>query len=491
MSGKFIHSILLTVAFFIISQKGFNQDFSSIKRKINTLLTDTALQHAFVAFTARNITDSSVIINYNGQKSLVPASIQKVITTGVAMETLDTSFRYITRIGYLGDIDKNGTLNGDLYIYGSGDPTIGSMYFNKRRNQYDFLSQWSTAIKEYGIKAVKGKLIVDISHYDDWPIVGTWTYEDLGNYYGAGIYGVMLLDNLSELHFSSPGRVGEPTIFKYSFPTIQNLNIENQVVAGKGGDNAYVFQTPSSDHMIVRGDITAGKPDFIVKACIPNPPKMLADLLKKKLDSIGVKQDQSSTIVSQTNKVIDTRNFVEIYSHVSEKLPKIIEQTNHNSVNLFAETLLKEIGSCTKGNGSTQDGLVSLYEFCKTRGIKFSGVEFVDGSGLSRFDLLTTTFMVDFLTYYKTRSHYFTQFFNTLPVSGHNGTMENFGKNSVLNGRVHAKTGSMTRVKNLAGYLHTRSGKWIAFSFMANNYNCGGAKVKVIQEEILKLLYEL
>jgi D-alanyl-D-alanine carboxypeptidase/D-alanyl-D-alanine-endopeptidase (penicillin-binding protein 4) len=241
----------------------------------------------------------------------------------------------------------------------------------------------------------------------------------------------------------------------------------------------------------VRGDIPAGKSDFILKACIPNPPKMLADLLSKMLDSIGVKQSQTASIVNQTNKTIDSRKFIEIETYASEKLPKIIQETNFNSVNLFAENILKEIGSCTKGSGSTQDGLVSLFEFCHARGIKFSGVEMVDGSGLSRFDLLTTTFMVDFLSYYKTRSPYFTAFFKTLPTSGRDGTMENFDKHGILLGKVHAKTGSMTKVKNLAGYLQTRSGKWIAFCFMANNYNCGGSRVKVIQEEVLKALYEL
>jgi len=490
MTRRFLSTIALFVSI-VIPQTGFSQDNSSLKKRITTLLTDTSLQHAFVAFTARNLTDCTVIINYNGNKSLLPASIQKVITTGVAMETLDTSFQYKTRIGYCGTIDKSGTLNGDLYIFGSGDPTIGSSYFNKKKHQYDFVTQWARAIKDFGIKKVNGKLIVDISHFDDWPVVSTWTYEDLGNYYGAGIYGVTILDNLSELHFSSPTKIGDPATFKYAFPAIPNMNLENQVVAGKGGDNAYVFQTPSSDHMIVRGDIPAGKADFVVKACIPNPPKMLADLMSKMLDSIGVKQSQSPTVINQSNKTIDNRNFVEIETYVSEKLPKIIEETNYNSVNLFAENILKEIGSCTKGNGSTQDGLVSLFEFCHARGIKFSGVEMVDGSGLSRFDLLTTTFMVDFLSYYKTRSPYFTSFFKTLPVSGRDGTMETFDKHGVLAGKVHAKTGSMTKVKNLAGYLQTRSGKWIAFTFMANNYNCGGARVKVIQEEVLKVLYEL
>jgi serine-type D-Ala-D-Ala carboxypeptidase/endopeptidase (penicillin-binding protein 4) len=490
MSRRIFIIIAFTISF-VIPNCVQAQNNILIQKRINALLTDTALQHAFVAFTARNLTDSSDIINFNGNKSLVPASIQKVITTGVALETLDTTFQFKTRIGYLGDIDKNGILNGDIYIYGSGDPTIGSIYFNKKKNQYDFIAQWAKAIRNFGIKSVNGKLIIDISHFEDWPVVSTWTYEDLGNYYGAGIYGVTLLDNLSELHFSSPAKIGEPTTFKYAFPPIPNMNLENQVVAGKGGDNAYVFQTPSSDHMIVRGDIPAGKNDFVVKACIPNPPKMMADLLSKMLDSIGVKQSQMPAIVNQSNKTIDNRNFVEIESYVSEKLPKIIAQTNFNSVNLFAETLLKEIGSCTKGNGGTKEGLVSLFEFCHARGIKFPGVELVDGSGLSRFDLITTNFMVDFLTYYKMRSPYFTQLFNTLPTSGRDGTMETFDKHGILAGKVHAKTGSMTKVKNLAGYLQTRSGKLIAFTFMANNYDCGGARVKVIQEEILKVLYEL
>ena len=488
---KKYNSLLLILLSILFIDSSLAQDVTAIKKKITILLSDTALQHATIAFTARNISDSTTIISLNGNKSLVPASIQKVITTGVALETLDSTFQFTTRIGYVGSINNAGVLNGDVYMYGSGDPTIGSQYFNKKRNQSDFLKLWTKAIKENGIKEITGKIVLDISHFEDWPVVSTWTYEDLGNYYGAGVYGIMLLDNLSELHFSTSNQFGTKTVLKYSVPELENITIDNQVTVGKGGDNAYVFLTPTSDRMIVRGDITPQKSDFIVKACIPNPPQMMADLLYKAIDSMGIKQTQRTQIISQTNKVNDARAFTEIYTHRSPKLSKIIEQTNYNSVNLFAETLLKETGNCVKGNGSTQDGLVSLYEFCHAKKIKFSGVELVDGSGLSRFNLMTTNFMVDFLTYYKNNSPYFTPFFNSLPVSGQNGTMENFGKKSDLIGTIHAKTGSMTRVKNLAGYLITRSGKWIAFSFMANNYNCGGAKVKAIQEEVLKVLFEL
>lgn len=490
MTRKLITILVLLVSIVTI-QNSQAQDISSIRKRINNLLNDTALQHAFVAFTARIASDSTDIINFNGNKSLVPASIQKVITTGVAIETLDSSFRFTTRLGYLGILDKNGNLYGDVIIYGSGDPTIGSTYFTKRKNRFDFISLWAKAIKEYGIKTINGKLIIDISHFEDWPVVSTWTYEDLGNYYGAGVNGFMLLDNLSELHFKSSAKIGEQTVLKYAVPQIPNLAIDNQVKVGKGGDNAYVFLTPTSEKMIIRGDISANKSDFIVKACIPNPPALMATLLSKMLDSIGVEQTFIPEIINQSNKKIDPRQFTEIASYNSEKLSKIIEETNYNSVNLFAETLLKEVGFCVKGNGATQDGLVSLYEFCKVHGVKFPGVELVDGSGLSRFNLMTTNFMVSFLTYFKNKSPYFTPFLKSLPVAGNDGTMETFGKKSVLIGNVHAKTGSMTRVKNLAGYMKTRSGKWITFCFMANNYSCGGAKVKAIQEEVLKALYEL
>jgi D-alanyl-D-alanine carboxypeptidase/D-alanyl-D-alanine-endopeptidase (penicillin-binding protein 4) len=98
--------------------------------------------------------------------------------------------------------------------------------------------------------------------------------------------------------------------------------------------------------------------------------------------------------------------------------------------------------------------------------------------------------MVDFLTYFHTSSPYSSSFVQSLPVAGYSGTLENFGKKSVLVGNVMAKTGSMTRVKNLAGYLRTRSGKTLAFAFIANNYCCGGARVKAIQEDMLKILYE-
>ena len=479
--------IIAIIVLFTTPLKLRCQDKQSLQKRIQNILQDTALQYASVAFSAFNLSDSVALINYNGNKSLVPASIQKVITTGVALETLDSNFRFSTRIGYRGNI-QNGVLNGDLYVIGSGDPTIGSVYFNSKKGRFDFISQWITLIKNAGIKSVKGRLIVDISHFEDWPVVSTWTYEDLGNYYGAGIYGFMFNDNICELHFSSPAKFGEATSLKYIYPNVSGLQIDNRVKSGKGGDNAYVFMTPTSDRMIVRGDITAGKPDFVVKASIPNPPALFAHIFAQALDSAGISQTVSP-FVSQT--AADTSLFNDIAIIQSEKLSKIIEQTNFNSINLFAETLIKEIGWSKKGNGSVQDGLVSVYEFCRDRKINYRGIELVDGSGLTRFNMMNCNFMVEYLKYFRYRSPYFSVFYNSLPVSGRDGTMESYGKKSVIAGKVHAKTGSMTRVKNLAGYIDTRSGKTVAFCFMANNYTCGGAKVKSLQEEILRLIYEM
>lgn len=483
------YTLLLFVSFFSLKIEAQNQ--KNANARIRKIISDTALQHAIVSFVARDLSTDSTIININGNKCLVPASIQKIITTGTALERLDSIFTFKTQVGYRGVIDERGVLHGDLVIIGSGDPSLGSMYFNKVKTKQKFLSDWAQSVKKYGITKIDGGIKIDISHYEDWPLVGTWTYEDLGNYYGAGIYGITMLDNICELHFYSPATIGGKTIFKYAVPQIPNLQLDNQVVAGKGGDNAYVFQTPTSDKMIVRGDITAGKSDFIVKACISNPPVMLADMLRKSLDSLGITQTVTPQIIMQSTRHSEQYEFCDIYTQESVPLPQIIQATNQNSVNLFAEHLLKEIGSCMKGNGSTQDGLVSLYEFCKSKKIDFGGVQLVDGSGLSRFNLITANFMVDFLTYYFKRSPYFPLFYKSLPIAGKDGTLETFGKKSAIEGKVIAKTGSMTRVKNLAGYLTTKSGKTIAFTFMANNYDCGGIKIKGFQEDILKVIYEL
>lgn len=486
---KQINGVLPLVFFFLLLKTSLCQTNNTFTDKVALLMGDSALAQAMIAVEIRDVETNKSVVSINANKSMIPASIQKLLTTGVALEILDSSYKFVTSIGYRGDIDSCGVLRGDLIVNGGGDPTLGSMFFSNGRPRMSFIYDWINYVKTSGITAIDGCIIINATHYDNWPVVDTWTYEDLGNYYGAGIYSLTMFDNICELHFASPAKNGMKTTFKHSWPQLNNLVLVNHVVSGPGGDNAYVFQSPTSNKMIVRGSITANSDDFVVKACIPDPPEVFASLFSKALDSIGIRQFSAPIVVTDGEEIPDGE-FCELFVHYSPIVKRIAEQTNFHSVNLFAEHLLRETGWCWSGVGSTEEGTRALHDFFKKKQISTIGVQIVDGSGLSRFNLVTASFMVEMLVYFKKQSPYSSVFYNSLPRAGQTGTMDNFGKKSTLVGKVRAKTGSMTRVKNLAGYIETRSGKILAFTIMANNYSCGGARIKQFQESILKTLYE-
>ena len=460
---------------------------SGLQDKLSRILADSAIDQAIVALEVRDVSNQKTIFSRNARKSMVPASILKLVTTGVALELLDSSFIFSTRIGYRGFIDSSGLLCGNVLVVGGGDPTLGSQYFDKSDTRTTFLRDWVSLIKSSGIRSIDGSVEVVTNHFDPWPVIDTWTYEDLGNYYGAGVFSVALFDNSVDLYFSSPLAVGKPVIFQRAWPSLQGIELNNQIVSGQGGDNAYIFQSPTSRMMIARGTIPAGKNNFVVKASMADPPVTLANLLASMLDSSGIAQT-TSPFVSHT--LFNGSDVKDLFVHQSPTLARIVEQTNFYSVNLFAEHLLREVGLLEGGTGSTASGLVAIHKFCVSKGMNTSGISIVDGCGLSRFNLVTAAFMVDFLVYFKNRSPYSDIFYNSLPLAGKDGTMEVYGRKSSIAGKVRAKTGSMSRIKNLAGYIETRSGKILAFAFIANNQCCSSSKVKLIQESILKVLYE-
>jgi serine-type D-Ala-D-Ala carboxypeptidase/endopeptidase (penicillin-binding protein 4) len=154
-----------------------------------------------------------ILIDYNSGVSLTPASVMKLITSAAAIELLGPYYTFKTKIGYTGKISKRwGRLRGNLIITGGGDPALGSKYFTDHYK--DFITNWIGEIKKLGIKKITGKVITDDSYYDFLPVPGKWLWEDAGNYYGAGAYGLSVFDNLYEIHFKTLSDSTLPVIKK-------------------------------------------------------------------------------------------------------------------------------------------------------------------------------------------------------------------------------------------------------------------------------------
>lgn len=464
---------------------GYAQTNSS---PIDSFLKETSVNHAPVSICIADVNSDSILYMTTPQLCVVPASVQKLITSATALELLGGDHRFTTYIWTTGEI-VNGKLNGDLVITGGGDPTTGSENFGKKEEKKKFLSEWVHLIKKAGIDTINGNLIADPYIFDDQDVPSSWLWEDIGNHYGAAASGISIYDNIFEMMFNVPNIEGKPTDIIKTQPDIPGLTLKNEVLSSsKKSDEASVFGSPFDTFRIVKGTLPTGSINFPVKASVPDPALLLASELRNVLtDSFVVTTGDIEKRKIVVPTVIDSGKV--IVSWNSPILAEIVERMNKESINLYAETLMKQIGLQQSGKGTTEAGTAAIKDFWTQKGIDTHNLFLADGSGLSRFNGFTAETLVDILVYMKQKSKWFDAYQQSIPLTGMEGTQKNYFQDSVLKGKVHAKTGSMTRVRSMAGYLTTKGGRVIAFAIMINNYSGNSVTIKNQIEGVMEKIY--
>lgn len=445
--------------------------------------------HALATIKIMNAEDATTVFEYNPSKSLMPASIQKLITTAAAVELLGPEYHFTTRLGYTGSLDnKSGHLTGNIIIKGGGDPALGSACFKDHYG--DFMNSWINEIRRLGIKKVEGKVIADDSRYDFQPVPAKWLWEDLGNYYGAGAYGLSAFDNMYEIHFRTSEEGSIPLIIKF-VPEICRQEYSSFLTASGNTDKGYIFAAPYNNHGWIDGTIPSDREDFILKAAVTDPPLLIAEIFDSMLDSAGITISGDPSTVRLEKSISDTgmKNIAEVYS---PPLKDIIEAVNHESINFFAEHLIKELGMAFKNKGTTRDGLEIVDRFLGDAGVNNGGIYLEDGSGMSPMNAISSGGMADLLLFMKKKSKYPDIFCASLPEAGKEGTLKNYFKDQLFDSNLKAKSGSMTRVRSYAGYFRTAAGNDMVFSIIINNYS--GPSLNIIKgiEEVIKetILYK-
>ncbi len=432
------------------------------------------VENASFSFHVMDVDADTTVAEFNSKNSLVPASTMKLITTSAALVQLGSYKQFKTKIEHDGYIDSMGILHGNIYISGGGDPTLGSSYFLKKdENPADFMKTWVSEIKKAGIQSLTGRIIGDASRYSYEMTPSTWLWGDMGNYYGAGPCGLTIYDNYNTLTFRSGSEAGDSTFIDCITPFSPNQTFENRVLASnENRDNAYVYAAPYSNHRLIKGSIPKQKEEFKVKASMMDPAYQAAfDLeyyLLKEGISVGKNASTKRILMLQGDSVSSKKQ--EVYVYASPSVGQIAYFTNHQSVNLFAEHLLNEMGVDSYKDGSNYSGSLALTNFWRNR-IDSKGMYISDGSGMSRMNAISAHHLTGVLDYMASSKNY-QSFYTSLPIAGKSGTMKNIGRNTYAAGRLRAKSGTMTRVKSYAGYVTSKSGKNLAFAIIVNNYTC-------------------
>ena len=445
---------------------------------------DKDLKSATIGYCVMDVKTTSVIAEYNSHTYLIPASTQKVITTGAALGVLGGGYRFETRLCYTGVFDKNtGILNGDLIIYGHGDPTLQSENFTK--DSVQITDKWATILKEKGLKEIKGKIIGDASYFDR-SIPGNWIWGDINNYFGVAPCALSFYDNKFKIIYTSK-EVGSKAIVEKKIPAYlsNTITINSNVICKGTEDDAFVTGDPFAYTKDVNGKIPPNKTNFEVEAALPDPALLCAEKLFLSLSKIGIKCNQK-LIQSNYKKSDSTITKTTFYSHYSPSLEKIIFYTNLKSNNHYCETILRAIGK-----GSMYLGIDAVKNYWQKQGLDVSELFMVDGSGLSRANTVSTNFQASLLSKIYNDNNFYTTFNASLPVAGKSGSMSNIGKGTFLENNMRAKTGYINRARGYCGYVKTKSGKDLSFSVLFNNYNCTAKEAKTKIEKFLVELVEL
>lgn len=461
---------------------------NKVQESILTFASNSLNKNALISFKAINLDSATEIASYKSSIAIPSASTTKLFTTATGFETLGPNFTTSTKIYMSGFIDKDSSLNGNIYIRGAGDVSLGSKFFNENGDELKFLIRWSDSLKSKGINKINGSIICDGSDYGYSGTPKSWNWDDIGNYYGAAAEGINFYDNTIKIYFKTKS-VGEKSEVLEIFPKISNFSFKNDVLAGKvSEDNVLIFGANYSLNRSAEGFLPINQVRFEVKGSMPDPEFQLAEEWIKilKLKNIIVRDGPLGFRTAKINKINYLTETNLLFLEKSKTLQEIAYWTNVKSINLFAEGILNNIGFHLNSDGSTENSILALKNFWSSK-INLLEFQLRDGCGLSRENAISADHFCQLLNYmYKSKN--FNNFKSTLPLAGISGTIKNLCKGQAGEGRIFAKSGTISKVKSYAGYVVSKTGKNIAFAITVNNFS--GTNSQIITE-IEKVLNEL
>lgn len=447
-------------------------------------INHSSLKSASVSIGICDLSTGKFQADYNTRQSLVPASTLKLITTATALDMYGPDYRFKTKLEYSGTISSDGTLHGDIYIIGSGDPTLGSENSNIPADQ--FISNCVNAIKNAGIKAIRGRIIADGSICDNEGISPYWTWEDLGNYYAAGAYGVNFADNRYRLILKSRESGTTPEIIGTE-PVIPDLTFINNLASKNiNSDSAYIYGAPFQNERTLYGAIPQQRQKFVIKGDIPDPALFAAQTLHNAISNQCISIEKLPTtnrlMLLNNEQITKSRKSLLVFS--SDKLSDIILHINKVSDNFYTETLLRLIALHDYPSASAQKGINSIKKYWENKGICTDGLFMYDGCGLSTVNRISARIMNNILAYMANNSQAAEAFINSIPFAGESGTVSNFLKNSDLKGKLRLKSGSIGNVQCYAGYYYSGTKKYTV-TIMVNYYTCNRTQLRKMIEKML------
>lgn len=409
------------------------------------------------------------LYSLNAEKLMMPGSVMKIVTVAAAAEVLGWEHQFETQIAAVAPVD-HGVLRGDLVVIGGGDPSI-----SERNDVPGTLRALARQVREAGITRVEGGIIGHDDLFDDHGFGDGWTLDNLPYGYAAAVSALEYNEGSVDLAIRAGTAAGQPVVIEVR-PEGGGLQIDNRLVtvAESGTGMLTLRRLPGSPRIIVQGQIPANAAPFVRTASVDNPTAFFVSAFRAALVAEGIQVSGDAIDIDDFLAKPDMSGARTLVSHKSAPLRQIAASMMRVSQNQYAETLLKVIGGREKarlvlnGWGLTSDSYVMA-----------------DGSGLSRYNYVTSNALVRLLRQMRADAKHASSFSAILPVTGRDGALVKRLAGTAADGRVRAKTGTVDNVRAIAGYVETSGGETLVFSIIANNFTVSTSVIDAAADKAL------
>ena len=470
------------------SQAFLTSTTANLRQSVESIVDANKDQAGTLGIYVVDAQTSRVLVDINGNKTMVPASNNKLRTTAAALALLGEDFRYSTDLLTTTSADDRGVLPGDIIVRGGGDPTLSGRFEKEKTDVAAPLRELAKALKAKGITEVSGGLLLDDTYFDRDYFHSGWYKSERGEWYEAEIWGLSFNDGCVDLTWSgkglAPGDVASVTMN----PQTDYVRLDNQVrIAAKGRPSErYYTRADQSNDLIASGTITVDS-SKVDSATVWNGPLFFASVFRDVLTSEGISVRGSARLLDPNEVKKLEADAQVIVSHKSPPLTDVVNTINRVSQNYYADTLIKTIGKVKAGTGSYAAGVKVIDDYYKNSGIYMAGHKIVDGSGLAAENLVSPRQLVETLRLADTGAHK-AAWRDSLPIGSTRGSLKSrfqqTTQSRTLSPNIMGKTGLIGGVRTLSGIAKNQAGREVYYSIILNDFKFSGARAIEFIDEV-------
>ena len=458
----------------------------NLRTDLDELFSSDVLARSLVAVRASSLNDGRIVYERNANTLVIPASNMKVVTMAVAAERLGWDATFETRLEAAGQI-ADEVLRGDLIVTGGGDPSIAAQDLRSPA----LFGEWAEAVRAAGIRRVAGRLIGDDNAFDDEPWGAGWAWDYLAAGYAAPSGALSYNENIAVLTIA-PGAAPQSPARVSIGPPGHGLEVVNRVTTGLRESTAAITlaRLPGAATLSITGTVPAGGAAVLRTTTVDNPTRFFVEALRTALWERGIAVEGGAWDIDDLSQPPATGARRQIATRSSGSLANLVGYAMKVSQNFYAEMILKALGRSAGKAGSVENGRQAVRETLTRWGLPVTSLVMYDGSGLSRYNYVTTDLLVEVLEHVWSDPRLRGPFAASLPVGGRDGTLQSRMSSPLLDRRVQAKTGTINNVRALSGYVETELGERLAFSMIANNFTAPNAEVDAVMDRALERIIQ-